>query len=116
MRLTALYTCPCILLQQKSLAPLKGVNEIEYEILVDVALGLTERAIADRRNLYLRSVQNRLQQLYEKLDVYQMSRDDHDGRFYLRARAVAVAFMRKLINFHGLERSEIELNEWLDSH
>ncbi|MGO4449826.1 response regulator [Phyllobacterium sp. TAF24] len=103
-------------MQQKSLAPLKGVNEIEYEILVDVALGLTDRAIADRRNLSLRSVQNRLQQLYEKLDVYQMSRDDHDGRFNLRARAVAVAFMRKLINFHGLERSEIELNEWLDSH
>lgn len=102
-------------MQQKSLGQAKGVNDIEYEILIDVALGLTDRAIAARRNLSLRSVQNRLQQLYEKLDVYQTSRDGHDGRFNLRARAVAVALMRKLINYNGLERSEVELNEWLDA-
>ncbi|MHC1551609.1 response regulator transcription factor [Phyllobacterium sp. K27] len=102
-------------MQQKSLGQAKGVNDIEYEILIDVALGLTDRAIAARRNLSLRSVQNRLQQLYEKLGVYQTSRDGHDGQFNLRARAVAVAFMRKLINYNGLERSEVELNEWLDA-
>lgn len=102
-------------MQQKSLGQAKGVNDIEYEILIDVALGLTDRAIAARRNLSLRSVQNRLQQLYEKLGVYQTSRDGHDGRFNLRARAVAVALMRKLINYNGLERSEVELNEWLDA-
>ncbi|MEI4482928.1 MULTISPECIES: response regulator transcription factor [Phyllobacterium] len=102
-------------MQQKSLGQAKGVNDIEYEILIDVALGLTDRAIAARRNISLRSVQNRLQQLYEKLGVYQTSGDGRDGRFNLRARAVAVALMRKLINYNGLERSEVELNEWLDA-
>jgi DNA-binding NarL/FixJ family response regulator len=102
-------------MQQKSLGQAKGVSDIEYEILIDVALGLTDRAIATRRNISLRSVQNRLQQLYEKLGVYQTFRDGHDGRFNLRARAVAVALMRKLINYNGLERSEVELNEWLDA-
>ncbi len=103
-------------MQQKSLGQAKGVNDIEYEILIDIALGLTDRAIAARRNLSLRSVQNRLQQLYEKLGVYQTSQDGHDGRFNLRARAVAVAFMRKLINYNGLERSEAELSEWLNTN
>ncbi|EBY7415848.1 DNA-binding response regulator, partial [Salmonella enterica subsp. enterica serovar Alachua] len=48
-------------LQQKSLGHASGFNESEYEILIDIALGLTDRVIARRRNLSLRSVQNRLQ-------------------------------------------------------
>lgn len=103
-------------MQQKSLGQTKGFSDTEYEILVDIALGLTDRAIARRRNLSLRSVQNRLQQLYEKLDVYQTSSDDHeDGRFNLRARAVTVAMLRKLLNYSALERAETELAEWLAS-
>ncbi|MBP1860424.1 response regulator transcription factor [Rhizobium herbae] len=103
-------------MQQKSLGQTKGFSDTEYEILVDIALGLTDRAIAKRRNLSLRSVQNRLQQLYEKLDVYQTASDDHeDSRFNLRARAVTVAMLRKLLNYSALERAESELAEWLKS-
>lgn len=103
-------------MQQKSLGQTKGFSDTEYEILVDIALGLTDRAIARRRNLSLRSVQNRLQQLYEKLEVYQTASDDHeDGRFNLRARAVTVAMLRKLLNYGALERAESELAEWLKS-
>ena len=102
-------------LQQKSLGQTNGFTDSEYEILVDIALGLTDRAIAKRRSLSLRSVQNRLQQLYDKLDVYQAAGDDHeDGRFNLRARAVTVAFLRKLLNYSALERAEAELQEWLE--
>jgi DNA-binding NarL/FixJ family response regulator len=102
-------------LQQKSLGQTNGFTDSEYEILVDIALGLTDRAIAKRRGLSLRSVQNRLQQLYDKLDVYQSAGDDHeDGRFNLRARAVTVAFLRKLLNYSALERAEAELQEWLE--
>jgi DNA-binding NarL/FixJ family response regulator len=101
-------------LQQKSLGQAKGFTDSEYEILVDIALGLTDRAIARRRTLSLRSVQNRLQQLYEKLDVYQSSSEDgEEARFNLRARAVTVAMLRKLLNYSALERAEIELAEWL---
>lgn len=101
-------------MQQKSLGQTRGFSDTEYEILIDIALGLTDRAIARRRNLSLRSVQNRLQQLYEKLDVYQTASDDHeDSRFNLRARAVTVAMLRKLLNYSALERAESELAEWL---
>jgi DNA-binding NarL/FixJ family response regulator len=104
-------------MQQKSLGQVRGFSDSEYEILVDIALGLTDRTIARRRGLSIRSVQNRLQQLYEKLGVYQMSVEDSDeGRFNLRARAVTVALLRKLLNYSALERAESELTEWLRSH
>lgn len=104
-------------MQQKSLGQVRGFSDSEYEILVDIALGLTDRTIARRRGLSLRSVQNRLQQLYEKLGVYQMSTEEADeGRYNLRARAVTVALLRKLLNYSALERAEAELAEWLRSH
>jgi len=101
-------------MQQKSLGNVNGFTEAEYEVLVDIALGLTDRAIAQRRSLSVRSVQNRLQQLYIKLGVYQpIGSQDDDGRFNLRARAVAVAFLRKLLNHNALERAESDLSAWL---
>ncbi len=100
-------------LQEKSLGRVRGFSDSEYEILVDVALGLTDKTIARRRNLSLRSVQNRLQSLYEKLNVYQTWGDDEpDDRYNLRTRAVTVAFLRKLLNYSALERAEQELAHW----
>lgn len=101
-------------LQQKSQGHLRGFSEAEYEILVDIALGLTDRVIARRRNLSLRSVQNRLQQLYDKLGVYQEKADPNESHFNLRARAVTVALLRKLLNYNALERADAELREWLN--
>jgi DNA-binding NarL/FixJ family response regulator len=101
-------------LQQKSLGHASGFSDSEYEILIDIALGLTDRAIAKRRNLSLRSVQNRLAQLYDKLEVHHSPHEEsEEGRFNLRARAVTVAFLRKLLNYSSLERAEVELNHWL---
>lgn len=103
-------------LQQKSLGQVSGFTDSEYEILIDVALGLTDRAIARRRNLSLRSVQNRLQQLYDKLDVYQATAEEsEESRLNLRTRAVAIAFLRKLLNYSALERAEKDLQEWLSA-
>lgn len=100
--------------QQKSLGQTNGFTDFEYEILIDIALGLTDRAIARRRNLSLRSVQNRLQQLYDKLDVYQSTGEDsEDARFNLRTRAVTTALLRKLLNYSALEKAEADLQEWL---
>jgi DNA-binding NarL/FixJ family response regulator len=103
-------------LQEKSLGKVNGFSDTEYEILVDIALGLTDRSIARRRNLSLRSVQNRLQSLYEKLNVYQTTGDDEpDGRYNLRTRAVTVAILRKLLNYSALEKAEKELGEWANN-
>ena len=97
--------------QQKSLAPSGGVTEAEYEILVDIALGLTDKAIAERRGISLRSVQNRLQAIYDKLDVHPGA--GAAGQFNLRGRAVANAMLRKLLNYGALERAETEFRDWL---
>ena len=100
--------------QQKSQNQVLGLTDTEYEVLQDIALGLTDRIIAQRRNLSLRSVQNRLQQLYEKLGVRQpCEATDSVPAFNLRARAVNVALLRKLLNRTALEQAEIELQEWL---
>lgn len=96
--------------QAMSFGQTGGFTDAEYEILVDIALGLTDRAIADRRRMSLRSVQNRLQQIYDKLDVYQAATE---SRFNLRARAVTTAVLRKLLNYGALERAEAELQDWL---
>lgn len=90
-----------------------GLNDLEYEVLQDIALGLTDRMIAQRRNLSLRSVQNRLQQLYEKLHVHE---HDHElagnQMFNLRTRAVHIAMLRKLLNNTALQQAEVELAKW----
>ena len=96
--------------QAMSFGQTDGFTDAEYEILVDIALGLTDRAIADRRRMSLRSVQNRLQQIYEKLDVYQIGAE---SQFNLRARAVTTAVLRKLLNYGALERAEAELQDWM---
>ena len=101
-------------LQQRSQNPAGGLTDSEYEVLLDVALGLTDGTIAKRRNLSLRSVQNRLQQLYAKLGVYQPNGAAGEvGRINLRARAVAVAILRKVLNVSSLEREDRELRAWL---
>lgn len=98
-------------IQQKSLGNSPGLTDAEYEILVDVALGLTDKAIAQRKHLSLRSVQNRLQQLYEKLDVYEKPGQGSEGWFNLRTRAVAVALSRKVLNASAIERAERDLRQ-----
>lgn len=57
---------------------------------------------------------HRLQQIYAKLDVHQPVDPTRDeGAFNLRARAVSVATLRKLLNYGALERAEAELQVWL---
>ena len=102
-------------MQQRSLGQGGGFTESEYEVLVDIALGLTDRAIADRRGLSLRSVQNRLHQIYEKLEVTRPEASGEEPVLNLRARAVSVAFLRKLLNHGALERAEAELRGWMAS-
>lgn len=101
--------------QQRSFAPSEGFSDVEYEILVDIALGMTDRAIAERRRISLRSVQNRLHQIYEKLDIYPDGETGRADALNLRARAVTVAILRKLLNHGGLERAEAELQSWLSA-
>lgn len=90
-----------------------AVNDIEYEVLIDIALGLTDIMIAQRRYLSRRGAQNRLKSLYSKLGVAQLSDDNHSDALNLRTRAISVAMRRGLLNNFELEHEEQLLQKWL---
>ena len=94
-----------------------GLSDSEYEILVDLALGLTDKAIAKRQGISLRSAQIHLQHLYEKLHV--SPDDERHGEwappFNSRTRAVYLAFSRGLLNPGSLGREDRRLAAWLSA-
>ena len=92
-----------------------ALTDAEYEVLLDIALGLTDNTIAERRYLSRRGVQNRLQSLYAKLGA-------NDGgnagpgtteTLNVRTRAVAIALQRGLVNAFEMAREEQLLDSWL---
>lgn len=86
-----------------------GITNAEYEVLADIALGMTDQLIAKRRFLSKRGVQSRLKSLYEKLGIDRSSSNDGINP---RSRAVALALTRGLLNKHELDRAEIRFSEW----
>jgi DNA-binding NarL/FixJ family response regulator len=92
-----------------------GLTDIEYEALVDIALGLTDKAIARRRYLSERGAQNRLRELYGKLsiDVDQIVDERWGSTYSPRARAISIALQRGLINADELAHENEELQQWL---
>ena len=92
---------------ERGLSRKEGISEAEYEVLLDIAIGLTDHAIARRRNISIRSVQGRLQQLYAKLGL--VDSPTLDGRAALynsRTRSVAIALSKRLISARALEIAE----------
>jgi DNA-binding NarL/FixJ family response regulator len=86
-----------------------SLTETEYEVLLDIAIGLTDHAIAERRHISLRSVQGRLQQLYAKLGLDERAQPSAGPAVYnSRGRAVALALIRRLINGRMIEIAEAE--------
>ncbi len=101
--------------QQRSENIHEGLSDAEFEVLMDIALGMTDKAIAARRSISTRGVQSRLKHLYEKLGIDQTPVDGKVGpAFNSRTRAVAVAFSRGLLNVEGLALGEEHLKAWLD--
>lgn len=95
-----------------------GLSDAEYEVLIDIALGLTDQAIASRRFLSRRGVTNRLRNLYDKLEVNndQIESDEWGTTFSLRSRAIRLAFKRGLINLALLDEEEKALDNWLSRY
>jgi len=95
--------------QQRGQGRSDGLSEAEYEVLLDIAIGLTDQAIADRRNISLRSAQGRLQQLYGKLGLIDMPvLASGAAEFNSRTRAVALALTTRLINGRSIEAAELD--------
>ena len=92
-----------------------AITDFEYEVLLDVALGLTDNMIGQRRYLSRRGVQNRLQSLYGKLGIDQQTINaaNSSEALNMRVRAIAIALQRGLINPFELQHEERKLREWL---
>lgn len=103
-------------IQARSKSPHSAINDVEYEVLIDIALGLTDNMIAQRRYLSRRGAQNRLKSLYNKLDVGHDFATDNKEAMNLRTRAVSIAMRRGLINSFELENEERIFQEWLNKN
>ena len=101
--------------QSRATNRISGLTDIEYEALIDISLGLTDKAIARRRYLSERGVQNRLRELYAKLsiDIEQIVDDRWGSTYSPRSRAISIAMQRGLINADELARENEALQEWL---
>jgi DNA-binding NarL/FixJ family response regulator len=95
-----------------------GLTDVEYEALVDIALGLTDQAIAHRRFLSRRGVTSRLHALYSKLGVeqQQLETDAWGQTFSLRILAIRLALGRGLLNRVILEDEAAQLETWLQGY
>ena len=99
--------------QQRAQDIHEGLSNTEFEVLMDIALGMTDKSIAARRGISTRSVQSRLKHLYEKLGIEQEVISSEVGPiFNSRSRAVAIALARGLLNLEGLSVAEDKLKEW----
>lgn len=95
--------------------PDSSLTDAEYEVLIDIALGLTDNAIARRRYLSRRGVQNRLRSLYDKLDADHINpaMGQQSDTVNMRNRSVSIALRRGLLNNPELEKEEQLLQQWL---
>ncbi len=94
----------------------ESLSDIEYETLIDICLGLTDKAIARRRHVSVRGVQNRVSILEAKLLKGQnvVAREASGLEVYnTRARAIFEAFKRGLIDHDMLEEMDNEMREWM---
>jgi DNA-binding NarL/FixJ family response regulator len=102
--------------QSRAINRTSGLTDVEYEALIDIAVGLTDRAIARRRYLSERGVQNRLRELYAKLsiDIEQIVDERWGNTYSPRSRAISIALQRGLINAEEVARENEALQVWLE--
>lgn len=100
-------------IQQQNNRSGAALTEVELAILMDLTLGLPDKAISKRRKLALRTVQNRLLSIYEKLDVNDLELVDGNFPLNKRVRAVSKAMITQMINPESIETGEKELKRWL---
>ncbi len=92
-----------------------NITDAEHDVLIDIALGLTDNIIARRHYLSRRGVQSRLKSLYQKLNIERWQSTSSSGEVMNpRSRAVAIAFQRGLINCEELGCEEQRLKIWLE--
>ncbi len=94
------------------------LTEFEAEALHYLALGLSNWAIARKFSLSQRGVESRLANLYEKLFTSLSEGTENEAydkfAYNVRTRAFFESLKRGLINRDELEKSDEELEKWLE--
>ena len=93
------------------------LSDSEFETLMDVALGLTDRAIASRRHISVRGVQNRLSNLLNKLvkGIDSHLKESCGMEIYNpRTRIYYEAVVRGLIDPDELPKLNQQSSEWIE--
>ncbi|WP_110648000.1 response regulator transcription factor [Salinicola peritrichatus] len=98
-------------LRRRTASPRHVLNDSEYAVLLDLALGLQDRLIAERRGMSLRTVQNRLLTLYDKLGV--SDEEPAVPGLNKRVRALSRAITTRILNVEVLETAQRDLEGWL---
>lgn len=92
------------------------LTELEQETLGDLLLGLTDKAIARKRNLTVRGVQNRLSSLATKLLGRERSQTESGIEFYnLRVRMIFEALKRGVYTVEDIPELERNLYCWMET-
>lgn len=79
------------------------LTETEFETLNYLALGLTDKAIAKLQGISLRSVQNQIQSVHDKIAVKTQDTFDDASLINRRCRTISNALVAGLINGSSLE-------------
>ncbi|MBI2810746.1 MAG: response regulator transcription factor [Candidatus Melainabacteria bacterium] len=98
-------------------APSKNtLTDAEYETLIDMALGLTDRVIATRRNVSVRGIQNRITLIFQKLLEQDPLKalDPDGGMVNMRVRVVVEAIRRGLLDIEHFAKYERELLDFAE--
>jgi DNA-binding NarL/FixJ family response regulator len=99
--------------QQRNVRTHDTLTDSEYAVLLDMALGLSDKMISRRQGLSLRTVQNRLLSLYDKLGVDSIEIGTQGFSVNKRTRAITCALNLRAINAESLESAERDLQKWL---
>jgi DNA-binding NarL/FixJ family response regulator len=95
-----------------------AITDLEYETLLDIFLGLTDKAIARKEHISYRGAQNRLSTLLAKIlkgeDAYVRETAAMEI-FNPRTRLIFEALKRGLISLDDQEAIEKQLKSWLFS-
>ena len=92
------------------------LTELEKQTLDDLILGLTDKAIARKRSLTVRGVQNRLSSVATKLLGQKHGQMSAGMEFYnLRVRIMFEALRLGLYSIEDIAELEKSLNFWLQA-
>lgn len=103
--------------QQTLKIPDESLNESEYGVLIDLLLGLTDKAIAMRQHISVRGAQNRIFTVSQKLlkgsDAHLKETAGMEV-YNSRVRIVLEALRRGIVDVDYIRKFDEELDQWLE--